>query len=118
MKNSMMEAGVYSIEDIEKICRLESEYAQECEKIADQCAAEGYPPYGSNYELRCENARRYYNEQIALIDSSYDLYEDEEASLVISASDLKEARAEKDIRDAAAPKNEQQKQKSQEHEIG
>ena len=43
MRSSMMEAGVYSIEDIEEICRLESEYAQECEEIADQCAEEGYP---------------------------------------------------------------------------
>lgn len=71
MKNSMMEAGVYSIEDIEEICRFETEYAQECEEIADQCAEEGYPSRGSNYDLRCENARRYYDEQIALIDSKY-----------------------------------------------
>lgn len=72
MRSSMMEAGVYSIEDIEEICRLESEYAQECEEIADQCAEEGYPSHGSNYDLRCENTRRYYDEQIALIDSKYD----------------------------------------------
>lgn len=72
MKNDMMEAGIYSIEDIEEICRLESEYAQKCEEIADQCSAEGYPSWGSNYDLRCENARRYYDEQIALIDSEYE----------------------------------------------
>lgn len=75
-KTSMMEAGVYSIEDIEEICRLESEYAQDCEEIAGQCAEEGYPSMGSNYDLRCENARRYYDEQIALIDSKYEEDED------------------------------------------
>lgn len=72
MRRHMMEAGFYSIEDIEEICRLESEYAQECEKIADQCAEEGYHSHGSNYDLRCENARRYYDEQIELIDSKYE----------------------------------------------
>lgn len=72
MKNSMIEAGVYSVEDIEEICRLETEYAQECVEIADQCEAEGYPSMGANYDLRCENARRYYDEQIALIDSKYE----------------------------------------------
>ena len=36
---------------------------------------------------------------------------------LLSASALKEAKAEKDERDAAAPKNEQQRQKSQEHEM-
>lgn len=76
LKKSMMEAGVYSIEDIEQICRLEAECAQECEEIADQCAEEGYPSMGSNYDLRCENARRYYDEQIALIDSKYEEDED------------------------------------------
>lgn len=72
MKKSMMEAGVYSIEDIEEICRLESEYLQECEECADQCAEEGYPSNGSNYDLRCENARSYYDEQISLINAKYE----------------------------------------------
>lgn len=69
IRKSMIEAGFYSLWDIGEICRLEAEYDAECEKIADQCAEEGYPFHGSNYELRCENARRYYDEQIALIDS-------------------------------------------------
>lgn len=72
MKKNMIDAGVYTIEDIEEICRLETEYAQECEEIAEQCAAEGYPSNGENYELRCENARCYYDEQIAFIDSKYE----------------------------------------------
>jgi len=71
MKKSMIDAGIYSVEDIEEICRLEIEYAQECEEIANQCIEEGYPSHGSNYDLRCENARRYYDEQIAYIDEKY-----------------------------------------------
>lgn len=46
-------------EEIEDLWR---EYAEECEVIADMCEAEGYPRYGSNYELRCSNARAYYTE--------------------------------------------------------
>lgn len=72
MKESMIEAGVYSIQDIEEICRLESEYMEECEKIKSQCEEEGYPAMGENYDLRCENTRRAYDEQIALIDSKYE----------------------------------------------
>ena len=71
MKKSMIDTGIYSVEDIEEICRLEIEYAQECEEIANQCIEEGYPSHGSNYDLRCENARRYYDEQIAYIDEKY-----------------------------------------------
>lgn len=72
MKKNMMAAGVYSVADIEEICRLEGEYEEECQEIACQCAEEGYPSHGSNYELRCENARQYYDEQIAMIDSKYE----------------------------------------------
>lgn len=34
MKACMMGAGVYSAEDVEEVCRLETEYARECEQIA------------------------------------------------------------------------------------
>lgn len=37
-------------------------YQQECQEIAEQCEAEGYPSYGSNYELRVEAIREYYPE--------------------------------------------------------
>lgn len=30
-----------------------NEYLTECEKIAEQCEAEGYPSHGSTYEIRC-----------------------------------------------------------------
>lgn len=72
MCNSMLEAGVYTKADINKICELEQQYRDECQEIAEQCEAEGYPSNGSNYELRCENARKYYDEQIADIDANYD----------------------------------------------
>lgn len=71
MRNSMLKAGVYTKADIDKICELEKAYQDECQEIAEQCEAEGYPSNGSNYELRCENARKYYKEQIADIDANY-----------------------------------------------
>lgn len=71
MRQSMTEANVYSKADIDKICELEKAYQEECQEIAEQCEAEGYPANGSNYELRCENARAYYDERIADIDAKY-----------------------------------------------
>ena len=56
MRNSMLKAGVYTKADIDKICELKKAYQDECQEIAEQCEAEGYPSNGSNYELRCENA--------------------------------------------------------------
>jgi hypothetical protein len=34
---------------------LAKEFNEECERIAEECEAEGYPPYGSNWELRVDN---------------------------------------------------------------
>jgi hypothetical protein len=39
-----------------------AEYDEECERIAEECAAEGYPSHGSNYDLRVEQLREYYPE--------------------------------------------------------
>lgn len=72
MRQSMTQANVYTKADIDKICSLEKQYREECQEIAEQCEAEGYPSNGSNYELRCESARAYYDEQIADIDANYD----------------------------------------------
>lgn len=72
MRNSMLKANVYTKADIDKICELEKAYQEECQEIAEQCEAEGYPSHGDNYELRCENARAYYDEQLADIDANYD----------------------------------------------
>lgn len=75
MRNSMLDAGVYSKADIDKICELEQQYINECKEIAEQCEAEGYPANGSNYELRCSEARKYYDEQIEIIDANYNFEE-------------------------------------------
>ena len=72
LRKSLVEAGFYKKEDIEKISRLEAAYIDECEEIADQCELEGYPANGSNYDLRCSEARKYYDEQLELIDSKYE----------------------------------------------
>lgn len=63
---------IYSANDILEIYKLETEYLLECDKIAYQCSDEGYPSHGANYDLRCENARKYYDEQIDLITSKYE----------------------------------------------
>lgn len=73
MRNSMLDAGVYSKADIDKICELEQQYINECQEIAEQCEAEGYPANGSNYELRCAEVRKYYDEQIETIDANYEM---------------------------------------------
>lgn len=73
MRNSMLDAGVYSKADIDKICELEKAYQDECQEIAEQCKTEGYPANGSNYELRCSEARKCYDEQIEIIDANYEI---------------------------------------------
>ena len=71
MRQSMTEANIYTKAEIETICDLEQKYQDECQEIAEQCEAEGYPANGSNYELRCSEARKYYDEQIEIIDANY-----------------------------------------------
>lgn len=39
-------------------------WCEECADIAEQCRQEGYPSHGSTYELRAEEAWRWYAEQI------------------------------------------------------
>lgn len=46
MRQSMTEANVYSKADIDAICELEKQYREECQEIAEQCEAEGYPSNG------------------------------------------------------------------------
>ena len=71
MKEEMINAGVYSKEDIDEICNLEQAYLDECAEIEEDCIAEGYPANGSNYELRCAEARKYYDEEITVINEKY-----------------------------------------------
>lgn len=72
MRKYMIEKAFYTLEDIEKICEIEQNYINECEEIAEECETEGYPAHGSNYELRCADAEKYRDEQIAEIDSKYE----------------------------------------------
>ena len=41
MKESLLNAGVYSKEDVDAICQFEAEYASECAVILTQCEEEG-----------------------------------------------------------------------------
>ena len=41
---------------------LYENYSKDCDEISAQCVEEGYPAYGSNYELRIENLKRDYPE--------------------------------------------------------
>lgn len=51
-----------TVRQLEEIDDLWREYEDQCEDIADMCEEEGYPRYGSNYELRCSDLRKYYKE--------------------------------------------------------
>lgn len=61
----------YSKNDISEIIRLCNEYNEECKRISEQCEAEGYPETGNNYELRCSELWKYYEEQLNVIDEKY-----------------------------------------------
>ena len=41
---------------------LYENYSKSCDEIAGQCIEEGYPAYGSNYELRVANLKEDYPE--------------------------------------------------------
>ena len=75
MRKSMLEAGI-SLADIEEICRLEEAYSEVCEEIAAECAEEGKPDHGADYDLRCAARRESYDREIDLILSSYEDSED------------------------------------------
>ena len=68
IRKAMQDAGYYSKKEIEEICNIEKSYIEECEQISEQCIAEGYPSHGENYEIRCSEARKKYDEYIALFD--------------------------------------------------
>lgn len=61
----------YPDEYIKEICNLEEQYDQDCKEIAAQCAEEGYPENGENYELRCAELRKWYDEQMEAVDREY-----------------------------------------------
>ena len=43
--------------NIDRIKKLQEEFDEECEEIAAECEAEGYPSHGSNYELRVDDLK-------------------------------------------------------------
>lgn len=78
MNNEKIERMVrlgYTVEDAIEISKLEKQFDEECEEIAKECELEWFPVHGENYELRCENARQYYDEKISLIDYGYNFEE-------------------------------------------
>lgn len=42
------------------LAEMYAEYEAECQLIADECMIEGYPSYGSTYDLRVEALRAEY----------------------------------------------------------
>lgn len=67
----ILEERNYSSNDIDEVVRLRNEYDEECKRISEQCEEEGYPGTGDNYELRCAELWKYYEEQIDAIDEKY-----------------------------------------------
>lgn len=49
----MMNNDIFVAMVNEAIKGLIADYEKECESISIDCEAEGWPPYGSNYDLRC-----------------------------------------------------------------
>lgn len=68
----------YTQSDINEIIRLEREYDAERKEIEEECESEGYPSNGSNYELRVEGLREYYDEQQEYIHAKYETEEESE----------------------------------------
>ena len=67
MREDMEQAGIYSKEDIKAICDLETQYIEECEKIAEE-----YGKDTEEYEAKCQEARDECDRQIDEIDAQYD----------------------------------------------
>ena len=57
--------------EVEKFLYWE-EYKTGCEEIAHECAEEGYPSHGSNYDLRCEREYQWFVEWYAGFDEVID----------------------------------------------
>lgn len=67
-------------EILEEIEKINAARERELEDIAAGCVEEGYPAYGSNYELRAESVDRFFDDQIAdlrLFDSPIERMYDE-----------------------------------------
>lgn len=83
MKKNVMTV-MNSIES--EIAELYSLYREECEDIALGCEEEGYPAYGSNYNLRCEYTwDSYYRPEIEALEE--ELEEEKREHLFVSFFD-------------------------------
>ena len=58
-------------EEIDLLCAVEVNRAEELFEVARQCEEEGYPSHGENYELRSENINKYYDEIVTNIYAPY-----------------------------------------------
>ena len=63
--------GVVSPDDIEKVCNLENECCELCEKLAEECDAAGERFCGSDYEIRADEARAKCDKEISEILEKY-----------------------------------------------
>lgn len=73
MRKGMIRKGILCNADIEEICKLESEYENECDKLAEYYEEQGYPSHGENWELACENIRKEFDDEIDLIWAKYEV---------------------------------------------
>lgn len=67
----------YSEEDIRECLSLDRQFEDDCDKIAEQCEAEGYPSHGYNYELRVEQLEEFYRDKYNAIEMKYEKGEQE-----------------------------------------
>lgn len=64
-------AGGYTPKDADEIICIYLQYNDERFEIEAELESEGKPGNGSDYELRCEQAWEFYQEQLDLIDAKY-----------------------------------------------
>lgn len=62
LSNSKRLCDIYNLKL--EMTKLYEEFEAECEAISEECEADGYPSHGSTYELRAENAWKYYESWI------------------------------------------------------
>lgn len=71
MRKRMINDCCYSMNDINRICEIEQEFDDLCLSISEELEQNGLPSHGTDYELQCEDARKYYDMLLNEIDSKY-----------------------------------------------
>lgn len=100
LRESLIKRG-FQVQDVEEICRLENDYIEECEEIAFGCVEEGNFSRGSNYEIRCENIRKYYDEKL---EDVYSKYEETEENIVFEEEVILQSTGNKHLVSVSLPK--------------